>query len=192
MVASDVAYGIVQSPNLGFLVTGTAGDFPDETFALWRLNTDGSFNAAFGTAGAVYTNIGADPEEANAIAIQDDSHVIIAGKTRGETTNFDFAVLRYNDAPLTINQIAAQADWTIYPNPLRVGDKMNFIPSTSASKVTRIELIDSQGRIIESLSPPNNGSAALSMSGLVAAGLYQVRLMNANQSMKTVTLLVTE
>lgn len=190
--ASDVAYGIVQSPNLGFLVTGTAGNFPDETFALWRLNTDGSFNTDFGTDGAVYTNIGVEPEEANALAVQDDSHVIIAGKTRGETTNFDFAVLRYNDAPAAVDEISDLGDWSVYPNPVRSGNRIMFTSNSANNRLERIELFDTEGKMIQSESSTNSGNGSFMLSNRISAGAYQVRLYTTEKTMEVLSLVVTE
>jgi uncharacterized delta-60 repeat protein len=70
----------------------TAGDACGN-FALARYNTDGSLDNSFGRGGKVVTNISAD-DIAEAIAIQMDGKIIVAGSSNTGTE--DFALVRYN------------------------------------------------------------------------------------------------
>ena len=93
--AFDVANAMQMTADGRILITGTAGDFfTDQTFALWSFDADGSPSSDFGTNGAVFTNVGGETEEATSIVVQDDAFILIAGKTRNTTNNFDFSVLR--------------------------------------------------------------------------------------------------
>lgn len=65
-------------------------------FALVRYNTDGSLDPMFGNGGIVLTGLGRDPEGANALAIQSDSKIVVAGQSSIVTGRSTFALLRYN------------------------------------------------------------------------------------------------
>jgi len=61
-------------------------------FALARYNPDGSLDATFDHGGKVFTSIGGDGDSsANALAIQPDGKIVVAGTSGGE-----FALARYN------------------------------------------------------------------------------------------------
>jgi uncharacterized delta-60 repeat protein len=64
-------------------------------FALWRLNADGSLDAAFDGDGQATTDFSSDSDAANAVTIQTDGKIIAAG-TISNNARSDFAVARYN------------------------------------------------------------------------------------------------
>ena len=63
-------------------------------FTLVRYKGDGSIDSTFGTGGIVTTDFGAW-DEANAIIIQADGRIVVAGASAASGT-FDFALARYN------------------------------------------------------------------------------------------------
>ena len=65
-------------------------------FALARYNTDGSLDTSFGTGGKVVTPIGASGDTANAVAIQSDGKIVVAGYSSVGPINLDIALVRYN------------------------------------------------------------------------------------------------
>jgi len=69
-------------------------------FALARYNSDGTLDTSFGTNGVVVTPIGMFSSGANAVAIQADNKIVVAGFTffefSPETEGRRFAVTRYN------------------------------------------------------------------------------------------------
>ncbi len=67
----------------------------DLDVALARYNTDGSLDNTFDNDGIVTTVIGASTDIANAVAIQPDGKIVIAGVTYNGF-DFDFALVRYN------------------------------------------------------------------------------------------------
>ncbi|MCF6133433.1 T9SS type A sorting domain-containing protein [Flavobacterium wongokense] len=81
-----------------------AGDGRDGSgflsFATIRYNTDGSLDTTFGTNGKVATyfgTAGATSDTANAVAIQNDGKIVVAGLSNLQATNISrFAALRYN------------------------------------------------------------------------------------------------
>ncbi len=78
------------------VVAGTGGSgFFNESFALVRYNADGGLDTTFGGGdGIVTTAIGNDVDNANALAIQSDGKILVAGQTYG--FDYAFAVVRYN------------------------------------------------------------------------------------------------
>ncbi|HEX5735270.1 MAG TPA: BACON domain-containing carbohydrate-binding protein [Blastocatellia bacterium] len=79
---------------------GTAVDnstIPATTnFAVARYNTDGSLDDSFGSDGKVTTNNFGLPMFANSLTLQSDGKVVVAGGTRTDETEADFALVRYN------------------------------------------------------------------------------------------------
>ncbi len=64
-------------------------------FAVARYNTNGSLDTSFDTDGKLNTPFGSTTDTANAVAIQPDGKIIVAGSTYNGT-NDDFALARYN------------------------------------------------------------------------------------------------
>lgn len=65
------------------------------TFALARLEPDGTLDGTFGQGGLVTTPIGSIAATAAALAIQPDGRILVAGRAF-VTSRFDIAVARYN------------------------------------------------------------------------------------------------
>jgi uncharacterized delta-60 repeat protein len=61
------------------------------SFLISRYNADGSLDASFGSAGNAMTNFSAGPSSANAVAIQSDGKIVVAGYAGAL-----FALTRYN------------------------------------------------------------------------------------------------
>ncbi len=72
------------------VVAGFAGD-EDSVFAVARYNRDGSLDITFGVDGKVTTDFSADADIGNAVALQKDGKIVVAGRSGS-----DFAVARYN------------------------------------------------------------------------------------------------
>ncbi|MBB1077631.1 DUF1566 domain-containing protein, partial [Rhodoferax sp. 4810] len=73
------------------LVAGTISSTGYD-FGLARYNTDGSLDISFGTGGKVTTDFGSE-ERGNALAVQSDGKILIAGSANDST---NFALARYN------------------------------------------------------------------------------------------------
>lgn len=79
----------------GFGVFATASG---TDFMLIRHLRDGGLDASFGTGGKVATgfNNGGRSDEAQAVAVQPDGKILVAGSSDQGATGYDFAVARYN------------------------------------------------------------------------------------------------
>ena len=100
--------GSLQS-NGKIVIAGTVASSPTtQSFAVWRLDTDGSVDAGFGNAGSVSTPIGTT-SIAWAVAVQRDGRIVTAGQADtasrypGDSlpTRPNFALARYFGDPVT-------------------------------------------------------------------------------------------
>src|SRR5262249_33667290 len=67
-------------------------------FAVTRLNSDGSLDASFGTAGVASVSFGAGNtnDVPCGMALDAAGRIVVAGSTNANTTSYDFAVTRLN------------------------------------------------------------------------------------------------
>ena len=97
----DKAYAVAVQTDGKIVVAGDllntatgAGDF-----ALARYNADGSLDATFGGDGRVSTDFGGGAggdDHAYGVVVQADGKIVAAGAAFNGTTNYDFALARYN------------------------------------------------------------------------------------------------
>jgi uncharacterized delta-60 repeat protein len=94
--SGDVAYGVAIQPDGKIVAVGTTVAADD--FAIARYNPDGSLDTTFDGDGRVLTNFDGQSDSANAVAIQPDSKIVVAGSTCECYFSFDmdFALARYN------------------------------------------------------------------------------------------------
>ena len=67
-----------------------------QTWALARFNPDGTFDNSFGSAGKVTTIFFGADDAANAVVIQGDGKILVAGRITTLTSRQRFALVRYN------------------------------------------------------------------------------------------------
>lgn len=65
-------------------------------FALARYNSDGSLDTGFGSGGKVTTGFSNSNNVGNAIAMQKDGKIVVAGYSAAAAPAYDFALARYN------------------------------------------------------------------------------------------------
>jgi uncharacterized delta-60 repeat protein len=78
----------------GVTYNGPPSDHTD--FALVRYNQDGSSDTTLGTDGKVTTDFAGRDDEVQAVAIQKDGKIVVAGSAYLAGTLLDFALARYN------------------------------------------------------------------------------------------------
>ncbi len=81
-------------------------------FALARYLANGVLDATFGTGGIVITPFGPEPDIAQAVAVQLDGKIVVAGYTRSSGV-FDFAVARYDASGTLDSTFGADGKVTI-------------------------------------------------------------------------------
>jgi uncharacterized delta-60 repeat protein len=100
--AAEQANALVLARDGKIVVAGTAfktfATPPD--FALRRYNSDGSIDTSFGQGGSVTTDFSGGTDNAQAVAIQADGNIVVAG--RAFRNSFDLTLARYlnNVAPV--------------------------------------------------------------------------------------------
>jgi uncharacterized delta-60 repeat protein len=77
------------------VAAGYSNNGTDNDFAVVRYNADGSLDNTFGSGGIVTTQVGSDNDNGEAVAIQTDGRIVVAGYSYNGS-NYDFAVVRYN------------------------------------------------------------------------------------------------
>jgi uncharacterized delta-60 repeat protein len=95
---SDQALDAAVLPDNGIVAVGRT-DFrgPQKTdFAVVRYLPDGTPNPNFGNGGIVTTPFSGNGAQANAVAVQPDGKIVVAGFALTNAINSDFAVARYN------------------------------------------------------------------------------------------------
>ncbi len=90
----DQAYAIALQPDGKIIATGRAIIGSTTDFALARYNSNGSLDTSFDTDGKVTTPFGSSNENAQAIALQADGKIVVAGYAA--LNSFDIALARYN------------------------------------------------------------------------------------------------
>ena len=99
---ADRAEAVAVQQDGKIVVAGSTVDEPgldDEDFAVARYNPDGTLDPGFGGDGVVTTDFGGGdlPDGAQAVAIQADGQIVVAGFTGQQfTAASDFAVARFN------------------------------------------------------------------------------------------------
>ena len=93
--SGDFAEDVAVQEDGKIVVVGGAYVSNNLDFALARYNPNGTLDAAFGSGGKVTTPIGSSDDRAQAVAIQPDGKIVVAGGA-GNGTNGDFALARYN------------------------------------------------------------------------------------------------
>lgn len=91
----DEAKSVAIQADGKILLAGNSNIGNNVAFAVARYNTNGSLDTSFDGDGIVITDFAATSDEGNAIAIQVDGKIIVAGFSEN-ASNEDFALVRYN------------------------------------------------------------------------------------------------
>ena len=92
--SDDDIKAVVIQPDGKIVVAGSSRTGGNMDFGLARFNTDGSLDVTFDGDGKLTTDVGSTEDYINAMAIQDDGKIIVAGYTK--SGYYDFALARYN------------------------------------------------------------------------------------------------
>jgi uncharacterized delta-60 repeat protein len=99
----DQANGVVVQADGKIVVAGTAWALgsSDSDYLILRLNSDGTVDVAFGTAGLALVSF-ADHDEGNAVALQSDGKIVVGGSAGTDsilTSNFGLVRFDTNGVP---------------------------------------------------------------------------------------------
>jgi uncharacterized delta-60 repeat protein len=94
----DAGHAIVLQPDGKMVLAGTTQLNSLADFAVARLNPDGTPDSTFGVAGIVISDLGSDYDYPNAVALQTNGKIIVAGRYNySGFTGSDFAMIRYKE-----------------------------------------------------------------------------------------------
>lgn len=95
--SSDLIYDIALQPDGKIVAAGITGAAGDSDFAVARYNANGSLDSTFGSGGVAVLSFGPLDDYAQAVAIQPDGRIVVAGFANLGTPpepKYDFALLR--------------------------------------------------------------------------------------------------
>ena len=94
---ADVANALAMLPDGRLLVAGSAVNTAtaDTDFGLARYHQNGTLDRSFGSGGKVITDVGGLGDIINAVALQSDGKIVVAGQSF-TATNFDLSLARYH------------------------------------------------------------------------------------------------
>jgi uncharacterized delta-60 repeat protein len=96
-IGEDYVNAVAVQADGKVLVAGSSGTVTGTKLSLLRYLRDGALDTTFGTNGKVLVALGANGNDrANAIAVQDDGKIVVAGSSQPGASGLDFAVLRFN------------------------------------------------------------------------------------------------
>lgn len=137
----ETAYAMVIQPD-GKIIVGGRIDITASKchFILQRYKIDGSLDSIFGTNGVVETTMHGKEDVINAIALQPDGKIVVAGTSYSDITAYDIAFARYNtDGTL---------DNTFGNNGTKVIDILGNTDGSHDEKVNSALAIQGDGKII--------------------------------------------
>jgi uncharacterized delta-60 repeat protein len=96
--ADDEAFDAALTPDGGIVVVGRtdAAGVQKTEFGIVRYRPDGTPDPAFGTDGIVRTDVLGGGDQANAVAVQPDGKIVVAGFATRNGIDGDLALVRYN------------------------------------------------------------------------------------------------
>lgn len=92
----DEAESVKVQSDGKIIVVGHSTSNSDSDFAVLRFNPDGSLDTSFNNSGIVLTNISGNSDNAYSVLIQPNGKIIVVGDAY-TTTNYDYAIVRYNN-----------------------------------------------------------------------------------------------
>lgn len=196
MAAYDVASAMIVQEDGKILAAGSTGEgAPGDTeIAVWRYNPEGTPDITFGVDGISKIQLTNGVDDALAMALHSNGNIVIAGKARNESNNFDYFMSRmYNDLTISINEIENNNDQMISPNPVSIGGLINLNYNLSVAGDVQVEFYNAIGTLVHVLDlgyqeaglQINNFSTPSSLS----QGSYFVR-MSSNGELGTISKLI--
>jgi uncharacterized delta-60 repeat protein len=140
----DLGTALALQPDGKIIVAGRSHNGADYDFALARYNTNGSPDVIFDGDGKVTTPVGTNFDYGQALALQPDGKIIVAGYT-DTGTSYDFALVRYNGDTATFADVPTNywaRNWIerLYIDGITGGCAINPIQYCPEASVTRAQM----------------------------------------------------
>jgi uncharacterized delta-60 repeat protein len=146
---NDWAKSIALQPDGRIVVAGSSEKETDLEFALSRYHSDGTLDTSFSSDGMQMTEISSFDDHGEAVAMQPDGKIIVAGGANNYGINADFALARYiSGLHVGIIDLSSPSNSVfIYPNPIEATATLNY--SLKIPETICIHLLDVQGKILK-------------------------------------------
>jgi uncharacterized delta-60 repeat protein/CSLREA domain-containing protein len=170
--ASDVINAVAVQSDGKIIAAGITGaGTGQQNIALARYNSDGSLDTSFGSNGIVITVLGPPENRANAVALQRDGKIVVAGSSWSNSARFG-AVLRYNsdgslDSSFGQNGIA-------------------LISNLSSEQPNAI-VVQADGKLVTAGTTFNGVHAKISLIRLTSGGAYDSTFGNGGKVLTSVS-----
>jgi uncharacterized delta-60 repeat protein len=172
----ETARAILIQKDGKIVISGGTKGAKDWDFLLARFHIDGTVDNSFGTAGRVVFDIGED-DLANAIAIQNDNKIIIAGYT-GTSTNHKITLVRFDNSITNVkSNVAYNSHYSLIPNPST--GVFNIISSNNMATIQTVEIYNAIGEMVIVNSQLNTNCIDISNS---PNGIYFARIIYGEES----------
>jgi uncharacterized delta-60 repeat protein len=172
------------------LLAGYARDSLDRLhFAVARYTPDGNFDNAFGTGGKTITPFGSSHSSSNALAIQDNGRIVLAGYVY-DSNNVDIALARYlYDGSTEISEAPFHACVsTPYPNPCTDAFTIRLDRSLQNGE---LNVYTTDGRLVAHLHTISGQEIHVPRNGL-PPGRYYFRLVEHNTVIATDNVIISD
>ena len=158
------------------ILIGNCGGDPET-----RYLPNGTLDTDFGTDGFVLNNIAAQFDEANALTLQADGKLVVAGKGNSGVNN-DITIFRHlNDLGTGLDEDAASPDLVVSPNPVNAGGTVRFTLPDGVEGSLQLQLVDAVGRRT-TVTPIGQGVMQAVLPSDLRSGAYTAQLF-ANGSL---------
>lgn len=179
----DAALGITIQPDGKIVCVGTSGlgTFNNRDFLVTRYLPTGSLDPTFAGTGYAIIPIGASFDEANAVALQADGKILVAGFAALGTNDMVFVRLT-NDLAVGLNNMEAVNDLNVYPVP--VSGSTLFITSAIPFKEAVVcDLYTLTGQLVSGTTVQDAGNTfEFPVPSQLPAGTYLLRIRTGNNS----------
>lgn len=167
---TDIAYAVTIQSNGKILTVGQSTDgVANFSIILTRHHSDGSLDSSFGYNGLVITNMAYMHEFGEAVALQADGKIVVAGFVNNDS-NFNMFVARYiGDTPI-VNSAdnIPKGKLLVYPNP---SSGTVFIESPVEWNGAVITLTNMKGQLVQEVKNVRGRTYALHCQN-ISDGIY--------------------
>lgn len=157
--------------------TSTGIAINDKDFLLIQFNANGTIDSTFNGNGYVLTDFNSTDDYGFSILMQNDGKIICAGLIYSVAG----VLARYNLTNLSTSQFS-KSQFYVSPNPFTTSINLTF--SLPKNEILTIDLVDTNGRIIQNLTKEKafssgNNSLNLDLPETLSKGIYFLKINDA-------------
>ncbi|MFN5307476.1 MAG: T9SS type A sorting domain-containing protein [Bacteroidota bacterium] len=179
----DAALGIKIQPDGKIICVGTSGlgTFNNRDFLVTRYLPDGALDLSFAGTGYAIISIGPSFDEANAVLLQADGKIVVAGFASLGNNEMVFVRLN-NDIVVGSNATEDINNMIVYPVPI-LGSSLRILSSIPVKGAVVCNLFNSMGQLVSGANIECHGNFfELPVPVDLPAGTYMLRVRSGNNS----------